>query len=132
MSYGAGAALQAAVWARLTGWPALAGVPVVDQLPKGGGRGTFVLIGPEQAVDAGDASGPGAEHRFTVSVITDATGFRGAKEVAVAVSDALAEAGLELARGRVVVMAFQRAVARRLEDGAARRVDLTFAARVEL
>jgi hypothetical protein len=132
MSYGAGAALQAAVWARLTGWPALAGVPVVDQLPKGGGKGTFVLIGPEQAVDAGDATGPGAEHRFTVSVITDATGFRGAKEVAVAVSDALADAGLVLARGRVVVLAFQRAVARRLEDGAARRVDLSFAARVEL
>lgn len=131
MSYGAGAALQAAVWARLTAWPGLAGVPVVDQLPKGGGRGTFVLIGPEQVVDAGDASGPGAEHRFTVSVITDAAGFREAKEVAVEVSDALAGGGLVLSRGRVVALAFQRAVARRLAEGAARRVDLTFVARLE-
>lgn len=132
MSYAAAAALQAAVWDRLNGWPALAGVPVVDQLPKGTGRGTFVLIGPEQVVEAGDRTGPGAEHRFTVSVISDATGFRGAKDVAVAVSDALAESGLTLSRGRVVHLVFQRAVARRLEDGAARRVDLSFTARVEL
>jgi hypothetical protein len=131
MSYAGAAALQAAIWQRLTAAPALAGVPVVDQLPTGTGRGTFVLIGPEEAVDRSDQSGGGAEHRLTVSVITDAAGFRAAKDVAVAVSDALIDGSLTLARGRLVFLRFQRGVARRLEEGAARRIDLTFRARIE-
>ena len=60
MSYNAAAALQTAVFGRLSGWPGLAGVPVVDELPSGGGKGTFVLLGPETAVDKGDGTGAGA------------------------------------------------------------------------
>lgn len=132
MSYAGAAALQAAVWARLDGEVALEGVPVLDQWPKGGGKGTFVLIGPEEARDASDQTGGGAEHRLVVSVITDAAGFKGAKDVAVAVSDALTGAGLVLARGQLVGLWFVRAVARRLDDGGARRIDMTFRARVEV
>jgi hypothetical protein len=132
MSYAGAAALQAAIWQRLSTATALAGVPVVDALPKGAGRGTFVLIGPEEVVDASDASGGGAEHRLAISVISDAAGFQAAKQVAVAVSDELVGAGLVLARGRLVSLRFLRATARRLDSGGARRIDLTFRARVEV
>ncbi|MDQ1847791.1 DUF3168 domain-containing protein [Gemmobacter fulvus] len=129
MSYGVAAALQAAVYQRLVAQ--LPGVAVHDAVPPGGGAGTFVLIGPEEARDASDKSGGGAEHRFIVSVISDSSGFLAAKEIAVQISDALVDAVLALSRGRLVGLAFQKAQARRLEAGALRRIDLRFAARVE-
>ncbi|AWB48942.1 DUF3168 domain-containing protein [Gemmobacter aquarius] len=132
MSYAGAAALQAAVFARLGGWAGLAGVPIFDAMPSGGGAGTFVLLGPEEAREASDRSGEGAEHRLIISVISDATGFLAAKTVAVAVSDALSGAELVLTVGRLVGLEFQRAVARRLEDGGVRRIDLTFRARLDL
>ncbi len=129
MSYGVAAALQAAVYQRLAA--ELPGVPVYDALPSGAGGGTFVLIGPEEALDASDQTGGGAEHRFLVSVISDATGFLAAKGIAVQISDALVDAGLALTRGRLVSLVFVRAKAARLAEGEARRIDLRFAARVE-
>lgn len=132
MSCGATAALQGALWQVLTTAPALAGVAVVDAQPVGGGPGTFVLIGPEEVADASDQSGPGADHRVMISVISDAAGFLAAKTVAAAISDVLAGGLPALARGRLVSLRFQKAVARRLEDGDVRRVDLTFRARIEL
>lgn len=131
MSYGAAAALQAAIYARLTGAPALAGVSVVDAIPSGGGTGTFVLIGPEDVIDQSDKSGGGAEHRLVVAVISDAAGFAAAKDVAVAVSDALIDAPLVLTRGHLVGLRFLRAKAVRLDEGGARRIDLSFRARIE-
>lgn len=131
MSYGVSAALQAAIYQRLTTFPALAGVAVHDAVPPGAGTGTFILIGPEEARDASDQTGRGAEHRLVVSVISDAAGFQTAKDIAVAVSDALTDASLTLARGRLVGLRFRKAVARRLEEGGIRRIDLSFGARVE-
>lgn len=132
MSYQAAAALQAAVFGALNGAPALAGISIVDAMPPGTTPGTFVLIGPEVAVDQSDGSGAGAEHRFTVSVISDASGFLAAKTVAAAASAALLEGSMVLATGHLVSVNFQRAVARRLDQGTARRIDMTFRARVEL
>lgn len=129
MSYAVAAALQAAVYQRLV--TTLPGVSVHDALPPGAGNGTFVLIGPEEVFDAGDKTGGGAEHRFVVSVISDENGFLAAKEIAVAISDALVDANLVLTRGRVVSLRFLKAVAKRLDAGAARRIDLQFRARVE-
>ncbi len=131
MSYVAAAALQAAVFAALTGHPDLIGVPVLDAVPPGGGGGTFVLIGPEEARDASDTSGAGAEHRLEISVLSDAAGFLAAKAAAVAVSTAMEGLALPAGVGRVVNIGFVRAVARRLEDGAVRRIDLRFRVRVE-
>jgi hypothetical protein len=131
MSYGSAAALQSAVYARLTAAAALAAVPVVDAMPSGGGLGTFVLIGPEEVIDQSDKTSGGAEHRLSVAVISDATGFAAAKAVAVAVSDALDAAPLVLTRGRLVSLMFLRARAQRLDAGGARRIDLSFRARVE-
>ena len=132
MSYGAAAVFQAAIYGVLAADPALARVSVVDALPPGTGVGTFVLLGSEEVLDASDKSGGGAEHRFGISVISDATGFLSAKTVAAAVSDALVDATPAMVRGRIVGIRFVKAVARRLEDGDVRRIDLTFRARIEV
>lgn len=132
MSYQAAAALQTAIFGALTAAPALAGVSVVDAMPPGTSPGTFVLIGPEVAVDQSDGTGAGAEHRFAVSVISDASGFMTAKTVAAAVSQVLLSGGMTLGTGHLVSVNFQRAVAQRLDEGATRRIDLTFRARVDI
>lgn len=132
MSYGAAAALQAAVYGLLSTAPALTGVLVVDAMPPQGGSGTFVLIGPEEVLDQSDKTGDGAEHRIVVSVISDATGFLAAKTLATAVSECLVDATPPLTSGRIVGIRFLKAMAKRLEDGDVRRVDLTFRVRVEM
>ena len=132
MSYAAAAALQAAVYGRLTGFAALAGVAVLDATPPGVAPETFVLIGPEIVNDRSDKSGGGADHLLSVAVISKAGGFRSAKEVAGAVSDALVGAGMTLTTGRLVYLAFVQARARRLGEGDVRRIDMTFRARVEI
>jgi hypothetical protein len=129
MSYGAAAALQAAVYAHLGAVPGLA---VFDAVPSGAAPETYVLIGPEEVRDASDRAGAGAEHRLAISVVSRAPGFAPAKAAAGAVTDALEGAALVLARGRLVGLWFQQAQARRLDNGATRRVDLTFRARIEL
>lgn len=134
MSYGVGAALQAAVYQRLRGssaLDALIGDAIYDAVPPGTVTGTYVSLGPEDVRDASDVTGDGAEHDFVVSVVTDAAGFQSAKAVAAAVSDQLVDATLILARGRLVGLWFLRAKARRVETGETRRIDLTFRARVE-
>ncbi|PRX35390.1 Protein of unknown function [Meinhardsimonia xiamenensis] len=134
MSYGTSAALQEAVFARLQGdaaLVALVGSAIYDEVPPGALPPTYVSIGPEEARDASDGSVRGARHDFTVSVISDAAGFQTAKEVAVAVSDALLGAPLALSRGRVVGLWFLSAKAARDEAGVLRRIDLRFRARTE-
>ena len=129
MSYGAAAALQAAIYTRLVA--ALPGVDVFDAVPPSAG-GTFVLIGPEEARDQSDKTGAGAEHVLMISVISDSAGFQAAKGIASDISDDLAGALPVLARGRLVSLLFQRASARRIDEGDVRRIDMTFRARVEL
>ncbi|RWR35095.1 DUF3168 domain-containing protein [Sinirhodobacter populi] len=134
MSYGTAAALQAAVYQCLRDAPgvaALVGADIYDAVPPGTVAGTYVALGPEDVVDASDKTGRGAQHDFIVSVVTDEAGFSAAKEVAVAISDALTGARLALSRGSLVAIWFLKARARRVEKGAVRRVDLTFRARVE-
>ena len=130
MSYAAAAALQSAVFARLTGFAALAGVSVVDAVAPGAGTGKFVLLGPETASDQSDKTGAGAEHLFQVSVISDDTGFLSAKVIAAQVSVALVGVPLTLTAGQLVDLNFVRATARRLKAGEHRRIDLVFRARI--
>ena len=131
MSYKAAAALQSAVFLRLTTFAALAEVSVVDAVPPGSGTGSFVLLGPETASDQSDKSAPGAEHVFQVSIISDDTGFLAAKRIAAAVSDALVDATFTMTTGRLVGLTFVRAIARRLKEGEHRRIDMIFRARVD-
>jgi hypothetical protein len=132
MSYAMTAALQSAVFQALIGDAsvmALSGGAVHDALPSGPLAPLFVVIGPEQVRDASDKTGAGAVHDFTVTVVSEAAGFSGAKALAAAVSDALTGADLVLARGRLVGMAFVRARARRV-DGT-REIEIWFRARLD-
>lgn len=134
MSYGAAAALQAAIYQRLmadTALDALVGSAIYDAVPPGTALGTYVSLGPEVVRDASSQTERGAIHEFSVSVVTDAAGFQNAKAVAAAVSDALTGATLVLARGHLVGLWFLRARARRVEEADVRRIDLFFRARVQ-
>ncbi len=134
MSYGAAAALQAAIYQRLAADPALDALvqgAVHDALPPGPVPPLYVSIGPEDVRDRSDKTGAGALHRFTISVVSTTAGFAEAKAAAAAVSDALTGARLTLARGSLVSLTFDRARARRDGDGNTRRVDLRFRARVD-
>lgn len=135
MSYQIAAALQGAVYQRLVGDAALQGLTggaIYDAVPPGEKPASFVVLGPEQVRDASDATGQGAEHRLVVSVHSTAAGFLDAKEVAGRVAELLVDAPLVLTRGRLVGIGFLRARALRTENGDARRIDLTFRARVEV
>jgi hypothetical protein len=134
MSYGTAAALQAAVFQRLAGDPAVAalvGTAIYDVVPAGQVPGTYVSLGPEEVRDRSDKTARGSDHTFTVSVVTDVAGFQLAKTVAGAISDALDGPVPALARGRIVSLQFLRARALRVAAARNRRIDLTFRARVE-
>lgn len=138
MSYAATAALQAAVYEALRGSTPLhdlVGDAIYDAMPVAAPTGTYVALGPEEVRDAGDMTAAGASHDFVVSVLSgsdESSGFAAIKAAAVAVSDALEAAEIALNRGHLVGLWFLRARARRAENGAGRRVDLTFRARIDL
>lgn len=134
MSYGVSAALQSAVYQRLSGDPALHGFvgdAIYDVVPAGQVPPIYVSLGPEDVRDRSDKTGHGAEHEFVVSVVTNAAGFHAAKEAGAAISDALIDAPMTLGRGHLVFLNFVRARARQVQKGDVRRIDLTFRARVD-
>lgn len=138
MSYQATVALQAAVYQALRDDDALGelvGDAIFDAMPITAPTGTYVALGPEEARDAGDMTGAGSSHDFVVSILSgaeDAGGFGTVKAAGAAVSEALERLELRLTRGHLVGLWFLRAKARRAENGAGRRVDLTFRARIDL
>lgn len=132
MTYAIAAALQEAVFTRISTDPgviALVGSAIYDALPSGSLPATYVTLGPEQARDRSDQTARGAEHDFVLSVNTELAGFASAKAVAAALNDALFAGPLTLARGRLVALNFLRAQARL--DGAIRRIEIRFRARVD-
>ncbi|MGR3679603.1 MAG: DUF3168 domain-containing protein [Paracoccaceae bacterium] len=135
MSYGMAAALQEAVFQALNSDPvvnSLSAGAIFDALPSGGLPDIYVTLGPEDVRDRSDRSGAGAEHRFTVSVTTSNAGFATAKQLAAAITDVLVGAEMDLSRGRLVGLWFDRAVAGRIGTGGAlRNITLRFRARVE-
>lgn len=134
MSYGVSAALQAAVYQRLVSdaaLGALVGSDIFDMAPSGTVPALYVSLGIEDVRDGSDGSGGGAWHDLVISVVSETGGFQAAKDAAGAVSDALVDADLALARGRLVSLRFRRASARQIADGLGRRIDLWFRARVE-
>lgn len=134
MSYGMAAALQAAIYQRLTEDPvlsAMVGGAIYDVVPAGALPATYVSLGPEEVRDASDKSGAGAFHYFTISVVSEQAGFAQAKAAAGAVSDALTAAPFALARGHLVGLWFDRARAQRVGSKDQRRIDLRFTARVQ-
>ncbi|SDE19295.1 DUF3168 domain-containing protein [Limimaricola pyoseonensis] len=134
MSYAQSAALQQAIYAALTAHAPLTdllGDAIHDALPDGPLPPLYATLGPETARDRSDGTGAGARHDFTVSVVATAAGFHAAKRAAAAICDALAGPIPPLTRGRLVGLSFVRAKAARDAEGAARRIDLVYRARVE-
>lgn len=134
MSYGCSAALQAAIFQRLSedaDLGILVGDAIFDAPPFGEIPPIYVSLGPEEVRDASDKTGAGASHALTISVISEAAGFSEMKAAALAVCDALLGASFVLARGRLVSIRFERATARRVGVNDLRRIDLRFVARVE-
>lgn len=134
MSYGVSGALQAAVYQALAGdaaLTALVGSAVFDAAPAGPVPAIYVALGSEEVADRSDYDGRGAAHDLLISVVSGSAGFAAAKAAAGAVSDALVDAPLVLARGTLVSLRFLRATARQSGDGLTRRIDLRFRARVE-
>jgi hypothetical protein len=135
MSYGSAAALQAAVYGRLTSDAALAGLvgpSIYDAVPAGALPETYVSLGAEETRSRGDASGALADHDFVVTVVSSAAGFATAKATAAAAAAALQGAGLTLASGRLMDLRFLSARARRVRDGDVRRIELRFRARIDI
>ena len=133
MSYKASAALQSAVYQRLTAdapLGALVGTAIHDALPAGIPPALYVLIGPEDVTARVDSGGAVSVHDFSVLVVTEAAGFSIAKLVASAVCDALS--GLMLDAGHLVALTFATARARRREAGLLREIELRFRATVDL
>lgn len=133
MSYAVSGALQSAVFAALTSNVALNAVlgnAIYDAVPAGNVPDIYVRLGSETVREASDGTGVGAVHFPTVSVITTSPGFASAKAAAAAVSDALHEADLTLARGDLISLRFEQATARRIDAASARQIDLRFRARV--
>lgn len=134
MSYALSAPLQSAVYECLLAdarVQATVGTHVYDALPSGRVPDLYVTLGAEVVRDKSDATGAGAEHDLTITVVTGAAGFQQAKEAAAAISDALDDPALSLSRGRLVGMRFLKAQAARVGTGTIRRIDLKFRARVE-
>lgn len=134
MSYQSAATLQQALFNTLSGDTVLAGLlpdGIHDAPPPGTPQGTYGVIGVEDAIDRSDVTGPGAEHRVVIAVVSDAPGFVIAKSAAARIAQLLPGAQPALSDGRIVAIWFHQARARRLEGGAVRRIDLTFRVRVE-
>ena len=127
MSFQVSVELQAAVYRALRDSEALAalvGDAIYDALPVSPPAGTHVAIGPEDVADAGDMTGGGARHDFTVSVLSgaeDTGGFAPVKAAAAAVVAALEDGALAPGDGHLVGLWFLRAPARRAGGGAGRR-----------
>jgi len=134
MSYAISGSLQAAVYTALAQddvLMAIVGDAIYDAMPPGEVPPIYVRLGAETVRDASDGTGAGAEHSFTVSVVSDAPGYADAKAAAGAISDALHDADLTLSRGRLVSLRFERASARTVSAAQIRQIDLRFRARVE-
>lgn len=134
MSMGASGALQAAVYAQLTGDAALAavvGTDIYDQPPSGALPPIYVLLGEEVVRDASDGTARGATHDLAITVTTSAAGFADAKAAAAAITDALDGAALTLTRGVLLGLWFVRAKAVRDGTAGVRRIEMTFRARIE-
>ena len=135
MSYGSAAELQQAVYQALlvdAEVMAKSGGAIYDAVPSGLVPPLYLSLGAEDATARYDGGGSIARHRVTVSVISDAAGFQAAKLLAAAVCEALDGSAPALDHGQVLDLHFEQARARRAGRNRKRRIDLRFAALVDI
>ncbi len=111
------------------------GDAIFDAMPVTAPSGIYVSLGPEEVRDASDSTARGSRHDFVISVMAGSdsgAGFGAVKAAAVAVADALRRADWCCRADSWRVCGSLRATARRVKSGAARQVDLTFRARIDL
>ena len=133
MTYALASHLQTALFTALAAHTPLTDAvdnAIYDAPPQGPRPELYVALGPEQVRDRSDKTGHGALHDVTISVVSDLSGFKRAKDVAAIISDLLHDADLPLTRGTLVYLTFSRARAIRARRGETRRIDMTFRARV--
>ncbi|MEM1383124.1 MAG: DUF3168 domain-containing protein [Pseudomonadota bacterium] len=134
MTYALSWPLQEAVYALLNGNVAL-GALIDGVHDAGPGRssddGVWVTLGDETAEDWSTGDCAGARHTITVAVHAPAAGFAEAKKASAAVSDALLDGTLTLARGHVVNIRFVDARTFREEADRVRRIEMRFRITIE-
>lgn len=126
-------ALQTAIYGRLSGDAALAGLVgahVYDAVPAGPLPDIYVLIGEEVVTDASDKLAHGARHDLSIAVISTADSFLTLKQAAAAIMTALDTPDLTLSRGTLTGLWFLNAKAARNASGQ-RRIELKFRARLD-
>lgn len=136
MTYRYSAGLQAAIYQRLTGDAALGDLigdaiydaPLEEQ---GNAPPDHITLGDESTRPFDTKTSLGAIHDFSVRVHSARDGFETAKRIAAAVCDALVDAQLTLAEGRLVSTRFLRAKAERGAAPEKRRISLLFRAVVD-
>lgn len=131
MTMALSAPLQQALFERLTSSVELAALQgrVFDDAPhRSGGAetGIFVTLGDERVAPWNTASDTGAVHTVEIRVHGPVRGFAPVKEMAAKIAAVLESDPPTPSRGVVVSHEFTGARTRREEQGAARRIDLTF------
>ncbi|MEM7270528.1 MAG: DUF3168 domain-containing protein [Pseudomonadota bacterium] len=130
MSMAFAAPLQTALYATLTGAPELASVAgrIFDDAPHGSTDVSepYVTIGDEDVSPWNTATEVGAIHEVEIRIYSPVRGFLSVKEIAGSVCEVLCGTAPLLTRGRIVTHEFTGAETKREEQGALRRISLTF------
>ena len=127
MTYVLAAALQEAVYGRLTADPSIAGLigsAVFDAAPAGQVPPLYVALGPEDVRDRSDKTAHAALHVLTVTIVSEGGGFHAAKVLAAAVEEALTVMPLKhgFACAPALIATIICAFARPLNDSARARL----------
>lgn len=124
------APLQTAIFEQLTAAPELAGLSdrIFDDAPHQStdGADAYVTLGDEQVSAWNTATESGAVHEVVIRVYSPVRGFLTAKQIAADLCAVLCGAPPAPSRGAVITHEFIGAQTRREEQGALRRIDLTF------
>lgn len=124
------APLQTALFVRLSTATELAALNgrIYDDAPHQSADATeaYITLGDESVAAWDTATETGAIHDVVIRIYSPVRGFLTPKQIAGSVCEVLCAADLTLSRGRVVTQQFTAAETRREEQGALRRIDLTF------
>lgn len=138
MTYAFSAGLQAAIYQRLAGDPALTdliGSAIYDApLKVDGGAGAaadHITLGEETVRPNDTKTSQGAVHDFSVTVHSARDGFGTAKAIAAVVCESLIDAPLPMVQGHLVGLRFLQAKADRGRAPEKRRISLRFRAFVD-